>query len=76
MRHGGNGSTAVVVLVEASKDRVGWLLWVVAMGGCYGWKRAKTGLGGCYGWLLWVVVMGGCYGWLLWVEASEDSGSN
>ena len=28
------------------------LLWVVAMGGCYGW-------------VLWVVAMGGCYGWML-----------
>ena len=37
--------TAELMLVEASGDRVGWLLWVVVMGGCYGW-------------LLWVEASG------------------
>ena len=51
--------------IEAARQMVpralggcyGWLLWVVAMGGCQIVPRA---LGGCYGWLLWVDVMGGC----------------
>ena len=55
------------------------MLWVVAMGGCYGWLL----IGACHPVVwpidvfrprrptapLWVVAVGGCYGWLLWVVA-------
>ena len=54
----------------------GWLLWVVATGGCHGWLLwvdaafwmligACNLMDGCCGWLLRMVVMGGCYGWML-----------